>query len=96
LTHYDDLLKQRAAIEEQIAARKAEKIKDMRVEMAEWGITPQDLGGGAAKPSRAKKSPPKYEDGAGNTWTGVGRRPVWVQTALDQGRTLDQFLIRQS
>ena len=46
----------------------------------------------AAKgPTRVKS--PKYADGAGNTWGGMGKRPVWIHEALAAGKSLEDFLI---
>jgi DNA-binding protein H-NS len=39
------------------------------------------------------KRPVKYRDAEGNTWTGVGQRPRWVQKALAAGASLDQFAV---
>ncbi|MCB1957291.1 MAG: H-NS histone family protein [Rhodocyclaceae bacterium] len=51
----------------------------------------------AAKP-KGKKSvvAPKYRnpDDATMTWTGRGRKPLWVQKCLDEGKTLDNLLIQ--
>lgn len=58
----------------------------------------------AAKP-RAKPAPksskakivvaPKYRnpDDAAMTWTGRGRKPLWVQKCLDEGKTLEALQI---
>ena len=50
-------------------------------------------------PSKSKantpKNPPKYrnpEDSAA-TWTGLGRKPLWVLAALESGQSLDELLI---
>jgi DNA-binding protein H-NS len=49
------------------------------------------------KPKRSKKVSvkltPKYEDGAGNTWTGRGKSPRWLVTAESTGRMRNEFLI---
>lgn len=38
---------------------------------------------------------PKYRNAeTGDTWTGRGSKPVWLRQALDSGRSLDDFLIR--
>lgn len=40
-----------------------------------------------------------YQDGNGNTWAGRGRRPMWLNKALEQGHTLEDFkapITRQS
>lgn len=51
-----------------------------------------------ARPSRAKGTtvPPKYRnpEDATMTWTGRGRKPLWVQKALDDGKTLEELAIK--
>lgn len=44
--------------------------------------------------SRAK-IPPKYRDpdNPSNEWTGRGQKPVWLREKLEQGRSLEDFLI---
>lgn len=34
----------------------------------------------------------EYADGAGNTWSGRGRRPKWITNALTSGKTLGDFV----
>lgn len=36
-----------------------------------------------------------YSDGQGNTWSGRGRRPLWLTEALAAGASLDDFRVRQ-
>jgi len=36
---------------------------------------------------------PKYRDENGNFWTGRGKMPVWLRSAIEQGRSLESFLI---
>ncbi len=61
----------------------------------------------AGKPTKAGKAPrkarakpgagqPKYHDGAGRTWTGVGKRPVWFKDALAAGKTAEDLLIQRA
>ena len=48
------------------------------------------------KGKKAKKSvAPKYADPANpeNTWTGRGRKPKWLVTALESGSTAEDFAI---
>lgn len=52
----------------------------------------------AAGKSKARKSAGrksasrvKYRDGAGNTWTGHGRRPQWFLDAVAAGQTPEQL-----
>lgn len=59
----------------------------------------------AAAPGKARKSTkgyklgkvaPKYRnpENAEQTWAGRGKPPKWMQAQLDQGRRIDDFLIR--
>lgn len=47
------------------------------------------------KRRRGSISPPKYRnpDDPEMTWTGRGRRPRWIDTALKSGRKLEEFAI---
>ena len=75
----------------------------IKVAIAHYGLTPEDLfpasgakrakalqAPGAPKAAKAaKKTPstPRYTDGAGNTWTGIGKRPRWFLAAIEGGKT---------
>jgi DNA-binding protein H-NS len=86
---------------------KAEKLKRQEVgeviarikkAIAAYGITAQELFGRAATKTRAntKKTTstgvPKYGDGNGNVWGGMGPRPQWLREALASGKQLTDFL----
>lgn len=90
-----DLLAQKQALDAQIAeaqsVARAEGLQKVKALMAEYGLTATDLVRVDRKPR--VKVPPKYRDGAGNTWTGRGVQPVWLREALAAGKTLEQFLI---
>lgn len=96
-----ELLAQKAALEKKIAeaqrAAKADAIAKVKALMAEYGLTAADLAGKAgpvAKPDGAKKVAAKYRDPAsGQTWTGRGLKPKWLQAALASGKSLDDFAI---
>lgn len=49
---------------------------------------------GAAKASKKPPSTPKYENGAGKTWSGHGKRPGWFVEALAAGKTAEDMLIK--
>jgi DNA-binding protein H-NS len=80
-------------------AEKAEVIGKMKVAIDHYGITAADLGlsksgkskarkaDGKAKPKAKALGRVKYKDDAGNSWTGVGRRPAWFVEALASGKT---------
>jgi len=36
----------------------------------------------------------KYDDGAGNTWTGRGRRPQWFLDALNTGKSAEDLRVK--
>ena len=56
----------------------------------------------AARPAKVDKAtksakPPaaaKYQDGGGNHWSGVGKRPNWFKAALATGKTADDLLLK--
>lgn len=52
------------------------------------------------RPVKAKKITvaPKYRnpDDASMTWTGRGRKPLWVQKFLDEGRSLNDLAIAKA
>lgn len=85
---YDELLKQREALDLQISeARKAalnDAISQARTLVAKFELTPQDVfpAGRAARPAATTgaKVAPKYRNPAtGQTWTGRGKPPRWIQ-----------------
>jgi len=87
-TSYKDLLKQREALEQQInEARQRElstAVTRVRELVAEYGLTQQDVfpAGRAARAASgpASKVAPKYRNPAtGQTWTGRGKPPRWIQ-----------------
>jgi DNA-binding protein H-NS len=93
-----DLLKQREALEKAIAdARQneiASAVTKVREIVAEYGLTAQDIfPGRAGKSAGAKASgnkvAAKYRDPAtGQTWTGRGKAPKWID-----GKDRAQFVI---
>jgi DNA-binding protein H-NS len=96
---YKELLKQREALEHAIASARqqelAEAVGKARELVAEFGLTVQDIfpsGRGAAKSagkSTGGKVAPKYRDPAtGQTWTGRGKAPKWID-----GQDRSKFLI---
>ncbi|MCL1036398.1 H-NS histone family protein [Shewanella corallii] len=89
-----------AAEEEQAAmADRIAKIEEIRKQMAEVGLSLDDLGGAAgtkAAPKKRAPRPAKYKiEVAGETitWTGQGRMPKVFKAELDKGASMDDFLI---
>jgi DNA-binding protein H-NS len=85
---YKELLKQREALEQQInEARRRElatAVAQVRELVAEYGLTQQDVfptgRGGRPSATVGVKVAPKYRDPVtGQTWTGRGKAPKWIQ-----------------
>jgi len=73
---------------------KQEAIKQIHSIAAQTGFSLEELL--ASKAVRKKrKVKPKYcdPDDPTNTWTGRGRKPRWLAKALDEGKSLEDFLI---
>lgn len=99
------LEKQAADLEKQLHdARRTERagvIAQIKSLLAEHGLTVADLGlkpgkaastGGSA--SAGRKVAPKYRNAqTGETWTGRGLQPKWVQAAIASGKKLEDFAI---
>lgn len=91
MSSYKELLKQREDLEKQINdARQSEManaIAKVRALIDEYGLTPQEVFPASRARSAASgtKVAPKYRDPAtGQTWTGRGKAPKWIQ---NQDRT---------
>lgn len=80
----------------------ADAIADIKRKIELYGLTAADLGlarasgpgqarGRGAKPVAAVK----YRGPNGETWSGGrGRKPQWVAQALAQGRSLEEFAVK--
>ncbi|WP_225548044.1 H-NS histone family protein [Chromobacterium violaceum] len=94
-TELQDLLVQiQAEINQREKAEKAEA-KSKILELAKaHGLSLDDLfkqaEGKAKKPVEAKY---RHPADASLTWSGRGRKPLWVQELLGQGKTLEQLAI---
>ena len=77
---------------------KTEK-KDLREKMhklaEEAGYSLEDVIADA-KVKTTKKATPKYQnpDDAAITWSGRGRKPLWITAALDSGSSLEDLAIK--
>ena len=91
MTSYKELLMQREALEQQISEARHRELSDAVAQVqklvSEYGLTAKDVfhsGKGAGKAGRSStagsKVAPKYRDSAtGQTWTGRGKAPKWIQ-----------------
>ena len=99
MTSYTELQREIARLmQEADAARKAEvaaAVADIKAKMLEYGITVADLGS-TGRSSRAKGTTvaAKYRNRAtGETWTGRGKMPKWLQAEVVSGKRKEDFLI---
>lgn len=95
MSSYKELLAQRELLEKQISEARQRELSDAvnkaRALVAEFGLTAEDV----FPPLRARstsagtKVAPKYRNPAtGETWTGRGKAPKWIQ-----GQDREKFVI---
>lgn len=100
VTKIEKIIQTRIALEEaeqEAQAQRLEKIEALKQQMAEEGITAEDLSTVKAKAVRKKREPrpPKYAimvDGEKLTWTGQGRMP---NAFKNSGQPIENFLINK-
>lgn len=88
-------MKQRESLDQQIQQARREElagaVSQVRALVAEFGLTAQDVfpSGRARSASSGSKVAPKYRNPAtGQTWTGRGKPPRWIQ-----GQDREKFAI---
>lgn len=95
MTTYAEYKIQIEELQRQAAAQREAEItavKDqIRTLMTTYGLTLADLGTAKSKPSKERAPVPvKYRDDAtGETWTGRGRAPKWLE-----GKNKDDYLVK--
>lgn len=107
MTTYQELKAQAEELLRQAESlRKNERsaaISDVKAKIREWDISAAELGLGGALQKAGKTTPPgnravvapKYRDNAtGETWSGRGQHPKWLQGYINAGKTKEEFLIR--
>ena len=101
MANYKELLAQREALDKQIEElRQAElrsAIDQVRQLIAEWRLTAEDCGFKSVAASGLKKAKSavaaKYRGPNGETWSGRGRAPKWLEALEAQGRQRGEFSI---
>ncbi len=95
-----DLLAQKAALDKQIAEAQREQragaIAQIKLLMAEHGLTAADLSGRVTKVAKTGgvKVAAKYLNKAtGDTWSGRGLQPRWLKAALASGKRISEFAV---
>lgn len=101
MASYQEIINQIETLKQQAEeARKQElasAIAEIKRIMAQFGISPADLGfGGRTGKAKGKGTAvaAKYRDPvSGKTWTGRGRHPAWVVALEAAGKSLDSCKI---
>jgi len=91
---YKELLQQRQALEQQIKDARTRELSDavarvrtliVEYELTETDVFPRGRGGVRTSSTAGSKVAPKYRDPAtGQTWTGRGKAPKWIQNVVDR------------
>jgi len=88
---------------ERLEEAKQAVLEEMRGKLSELDLTLEDVlqrpsrRGGSRRRRRVagQGAPIKYRSPEGETWTGRGRVPQWLQALEAQGRNREEFLVRQ-
>lgn len=93
---FEELQNAKTVIESKMNSLRNVEIKkareELRAKAAQLGIEPEALlGTGSSSSSIAAKY--RDPDNNANTWTGRGKQPNWLKAKLQNGSTLDEFLI---
>lgn len=95
MASYQELKAQAEALLKQAeAARRAEiaaVVAEIQAKMKQYGITVDDLRGGARK-AKARVAVKYRNPATGETWSGRGRAPKWLAEEMAKGRSKDSFL----
>jgi DNA-binding protein H-NS len=89
----EDLIAQRAALDSQIEEIRKEETSNAVVSVREiiekFGLSASDIFPSKSKKATGGKVAPKYRDPqSGNTWTGRGKAPKWID-----GKARETYLI---
>lgn len=75
--------------------RKADCLAELKAVAKKHGFGLDDFAGGKSSAKSGPKGAAKYANPAdeSQTWTGRGRQPNWIKSALAAGKSLDEFAI---
>lgn len=94
MTSYKDIQAEIAQLQAKAAEARYKELEDaitkIKTLMREYGISVEDLSEKSKKKTNVKKRSvnAQFQDKDGNTWSGRGRMPGWLQ-----GRNKEQFRI---
>lgn len=101
MASYKELVAQRDALDKQIAELRQAELKtaiaQVRQLIADWQLSAEDCGFKSAAAPGSKKAKSavaaKYRGPNGETWSGRGRAPKWLEALEAQGRQRAEFSI---
>lgn len=95
----EDLVQLRKDVDKAITSfderRRQEALAAVEAKAKEMGFSLNELTQGQGAKKTKAALPPKYRhpENPAKTWSGRGRQPAWIKEGLDQGKSLDDFLI---
>ncbi|WP_029933770.1 H-NS family nucleoid-associated regulatory protein [Thiomicrospira pelophila] len=98
----EELVELKQDIDKLISQKQKEQTKNLveefKVKAAKLGLTMEDIMGlesNKPRKTKGKKVAPKYQNpnDKSQTWTGRGRKPLWVEEALKKGKKLEDLAI---
>jgi DNA-binding protein H-NS len=99
-------IKELQTLAEKLRRNEQEGVEQLRAVIEKYKLEPAHLkmamgGMGAQRSAHTRphfKTAPKYRslDNAAAVWSGRGRKPSWLVAGLKSGRTIDEFLIRDT
>lgn len=91
----EDLIRQKQELEKEIEEvtrrERINAINTCRELIQKFDLQPAEIG--LKKLMRKGAMIPKFMGPKGETWTGRGRKPIWLQQAELQGKSLEDFRI---
>ena len=76
-----------------IAERRHETLEQLKEQIAVLGFSVDDLAPRKKKTSASTVAKYRDPDMSENVWSGRGKHPAWLRDKLENGHTLDEFLI---
>lgn len=75
--------------------KKAEAREALEEQARQLGFSLSDLTGGTKSKTKRAPAPPKYAnpENPADTWSGRGRKPRWMEEALKNGHSMEEFEI---
>lgn len=81
------------AVEDFDSRKRDDAMKTLEAKAKEMGFTMAELTGGSPKKKPASKPKFRHPENPSMTWSGRGRQPAWIKKAVENGQSMDEFLI---